>query len=483
MAAARKILAHPLAQLALGALVLLGPALINRAPYLFPDTGTYAQAGFRVLDAFAGRAHPTPDIADSYLAARSPFYGLPFALIVQAGTVWAMAVAQALAAAFTLRLTARAVCPNNRERTYAALIVTLAFGSALAFFVAFMTPDVFAGVAVALAALLALYPETLNTRERALAWTLLVASLTFHATHAMTALIVVPAMIAVQFFRSRKAGTRTLRLAGSALAAALVLMAFSAGANSLRPAPQHAPPFVTARLLADGPGRVWLRQACARDANAYVLCMFKDQALDSDEAILWSGAVGVGVFSVSDVNLRLALIAEQPGFVRDVVLHYPVQSALGALRNTGAQLVNFGLSNDYVMRPESWLGFAASFYPRQILERIGCTAAAACGARPSLQVLTWIHAAVLVLSLGALVAAFAARGRVAPSEERTRFWLLAAVIVAGVAINAALCGAISGPYARYQARIVWLIPMLAILAEARFPLLLPAAQRLLRRPA
>jgi hypothetical protein len=44
-------------------------------------------------------------------------------------------------------------------------------------------------------------------------------------------------------------------------------------------------------------------------------------------------------------------------------------------------------------------------------------------------------------------------------------------LVFGVIVNAAVCGAISGPFARYQARVAWLLPALVIVAEMRFGIL------------
>lgn len=468
MAAVRALLSNPIAQIALGAAFLLAPALINRTPYLFPDTGGYAQAGFRLLDAWTGRPHLVPTIDDSYLAARSHFYGLPYGLIVQIGTIWAVAAVQAMISAFTLHRLARATCPNHSARAYAILIAALTCLSTLPFFIAFMMPDLFAALALAWIALLVFYPDTLSGRERRWVWVLLVAALTFHASHAMTAILLIPALIAVQFARARPDGMRALRLTGSALAAALVLMTISAAANAISPAPQRAPPFLTARLLANGPGRVWLREACARDASAYTICRFKDQPLDRDEPILWSGERGVGVFSMMPVEGRMAMIREQPRFVRDVITHYPLEAALGALGDAAEQLVNMRLSDDYVFGPETWLAYGPNFYMRIQLERAGCINVETCGSRVPLGVLSMVHATAFALGLIALAASFALSRRRAQSADDLRFWMLVGAIAAGVVLNAIVCGAISGPYARYQARVAWLIPMLAILAEARF---------------
>jgi hypothetical protein len=41
------------------------------------------------------------------------------------------------------------------------------------------------------------------------------------------------------------------------------------------------------------------------------------------------------------------------------------------------------------------------------------------------------------------------------------------IIFIGVVLNAAICGVLSGPYDRYQARVIWLVPFAAALALYR----------------
>jgi hypothetical protein len=50
------------------------------------------------------------------------------------------------------------------------------------------------------------------------------------------------------------------------------------------------------------------------------------------------------------------------------------------------------------------------------------------------------------------------------------------VIVAALLANAAVCSLLSGVYDRYQARVTWLLPLLAIVAFHRFRLHRSSAQ-------
>jgi hypothetical protein len=48
-------------------------------------------------------------------------------------------------------------------------------------------------------------------------------------------------------------------------------------------------------------------------------------------------------------------------------------------------------------------------------------------------------------------------------EEKTRLAMFVLTVCSTVVVNGMICGALSGPYDRYQARVVWLVPFLATL--------------------
>jgi hypothetical protein len=48
-------------------------------------------------------------------------------------------------------------------------------------------------------------------------------------------------------------------------------------------------------------------------------------------------------------------------------------------------------------------------------------------------------------------------------EDLQRLLTAGLIIALGVILNAFVCGAISGHFARYQARVVWLVPLMAML--------------------
>jgi hypothetical protein len=54
-------------------------------------------------------------------------------------------------------------------------------------------------------------------------------------------------------------------------------------------------------------------------------------------------------------------------------------------------------------------------------------------------------------------------GRKDASGASQRVMQVAALVVFGVLVNAAVCGAMSGPHNRYEARVAWLIPAIALI--------------------
>jgi hypothetical protein len=476
------LLRQPLAQIGLGAAVLLAPIFYNGWPFLFTDTGTYFQSGYRALYGLVGRREGASLLSDTYLAARSPYYGAPITLLDRAATVWSVVALQAVAAAFALWLLAKAIDLRRQAWSYAILIVGLTCASALPLFVGFVMPDLFAGLALAYGAILITYPERLTKRETIWAWIALVASLAFHATHFMVALAIIPPAIAGAWRFDRERAARALQLGGSALAATAALVILFLIVNALSPTPQRAPPFLTARVLADGPGRTWLRRACSEDPNAYVLCRFKNLKLDQGDPILWSWDKKIGVFTASDLPTRIKLIEEQPRFVLDTVQHEPFAQLYASLRNAALQFIAIGLDSGFRIDGKYWLTYPPDFYLRQVVERINACphGAKKCVTRLPLDAMTTAH--IVFVVLGGLYLALAALLRLGPTwrvsngdrTDWTLFWLAAGFILAGLVVNAVACGVISGPFPRYQARVAWLVPALAMLAEVRFPLIAKA---------
>ena len=71
--------------------------------------------------------------------------------------------------------------------------------------------------------------------------------------------------------------------------------AFSAAVARVTGFAPVRPPFLSARLVEDGPGLDYLRAHCAGGGASFALCRYRDRLPLASDIFLWSGAPGPGV--------------------------------------------------------------------------------------------------------------------------------------------------------------------------------------------
>jgi len=234
------------------------------------------------------------------------------------------------------------------------------------------------------------------------------------------------------------------------------------------------PPFLTARVLADGPGRVYLAKAC-RNGSPYAICAFKWLPLDDSEDILWSDDPERGIFNLSEFRFRQTMEHEDAKFALASVLSDPLGQLKVSLDNWRQQIFNVRL-DEPLLNPGYYLHDA--YWKTTNLPKVIHTAGPRCG-RTARDCDVWFDPEALAILDG--VIAFAAAGYVLFGLRRVGFlgmWskrdfedpvfraaIAAALLLTAVILNAAVCGALSGPFPRYQARIVWLFTASAVLFE------------------
>ena len=480
-----------LVQIVLAAALLMWPLLIAGRPTLFTDTGAYWEQGRTMVveglhldqdapnpfDLITGaqvidrRVAPDPRLFSTFASARSPIYSVLVFATQQLGTLWLTAALQALATAAVMFAIWRLAAPGAARWTYLAMMAALSAATSLAFYASFSMPDIFAGLDILIAIALTLYWDRMDGRTRVGLWSLLTLSLSFHTSHLLVAILLAPAC-AFALWRLG-AAQRTIAVRAGALAAAIgVAVLANIGAAAVTQAitgmPARNPPFLTARLLADGPGRSYLRSACAH-ADPYFLCRFKDRPLDSSDAILWWNDADRGVFMISGFADRLTLEAEQPRFVRGVAMADPLGVAWAGLRDFSLQLTRFYVDDplhDPCQMKRLW------FWGQSTL-RVLVVDPDRCGPADQLLLpplfLYGLHGVVLILAGYALWRRARDRGgarspRLGELGDGERILAATGLAVTAIVANAAICGVLSGPFARYEARLIWLVPMLALLA-------------------
>jgi hypothetical protein len=226
-----------------------------------------------------------------------------------------------------------------------------------------------------------------------------------------------------------------------------------------------SPPFIMARMVADGPGRTYLSAVCAKDEEAYTLCRYKDRDIRSSQDFLWGRDPEKSVFGSADNETRARLSEEQMEFVIGTILFDPVGQLSASAVNFFHQLVNLDLS-EYL--PDADATAALYTNPEYALLGRIVPGASGCIRDPDLCVsrlpTNVLRVSIVLGFIATLVGALAlavrrTSGPVRAMDDRRRavaFLALAGVLLL---VNALVCGALSEPVGRYQVRMIWLFPI------------------------
>ena len=481
-----------LGHILVAAALLLAPTAVNGRPGMFFDTLDYLHSGeaaFAMLGVRLPGLNLTPPTAEAreqlevmqgIAASRSAAYGGFAYLAFRIGGLWLLCAVQALAGAAIVYAFVRAACGRRDRPAYWLTIGGLTLASALPFYCGFAMPDVFAGLAAVALTTLAVYPGALPRAARRALFATAAFALCMHTSNVLLAAALTGVAAGVGGWLARRpwGAVRSAAWTASALALSLALfVGYGAYVRATTGAPLGSPPFLTARVLQDGSGREYLDHACAGGARPYVLCDYKARRLTSVDDILWSRDPHKGVYGAVSPAVRRHLSAQDKRFALGAFMYDPAGQLAASARNAFLSLGALKLTEP-LTGPRRFLG--DGFWRETAMPWL-LPGAAKCAAdlvrcRPRLDVMALyrIDAAAMVAAVAFLAfrltrrdvrAALAAPGRELTVEGR----LVAAALLLGavVVINAGVCGVISGPYARYQARVAWILPMVALATLAR----------------
>lgn len=470
-------------------LTLLGiwPALTNGQPFFYADTTAYIRgADLAIAKAFGNRfatewakdERRTIGIQTSVtdtrqsaseqkpaqrivLAGRSIIYGALLYLGALTGGMWVSIVVQSLVAVYLFFLfVVRTLRLDFRHFLVSWGVLLLA--SSLPFYVSDLMPDVFAGFLILGFGILVAGWERLSNAELAITSVVILFATLSHPTHALL-LIALTTLTAAYAGLIQRSGWRRIRgLVGVAAVCVLLSFlweaAFSFGVTRVLGAPPVRPPFVSATLVSIL-GAPAVSRVCA--SNDFAVCRFQDRFPIDTDRFLWSEDKDSGVFNVADAHTRHALGKEQIRFALAIIPQNPGRFVSGILHDALRQLTVFGL-DEYCYSAQG-LGFFESRLPARDFERMTSTLAA----RSRFYVVfgstvlysTAVFGAIVIVALlsGSLRSASLTSESTAEQQD---VWRTATYIqLAGILLNAIICGGLSAVNNRYEARVIWLIPL------------------------
>jgi hypothetical protein len=438
---------------------LCWPTLINRgAVIVFPDTRSYYVAGRAALTKAIGlfeRSHAaaggSADALDAAIqkarAVRSVFYSLATYIAGDVLSLWLAVGIQAVIVALTLELTFDMVLPG-RPRWHATLfIISLALLTTVSWVVSNAMPDVFTPVAILCAILAVLFWDRLSPARRVALFVAIAGSSVMHLSNPPSVFAVLGVGALLHITRVWRERTRYLVVGAAVVVALGTTLAVSVVGFKQWTLSPNAPPFLLARSLDDGPGKLYLREHCPQ--IGLDMCKHLDRLDVGDNDFIWHEN---GVYSSVPLDEAAILRSEDKRIYVAAALEHPWMQLRAIIVNSLGQLGLFTL-DEYMIPSYGYANDADQ--PDRFTMYIRPTEA------------FWETALAvpeyLIVIAGFVFPAYLwSRGRLAAIDRS--FFIL---VLTGVLANALVCGGFSIPAPRYEARVIWLLPMTALLFAYR----------------
>lgn len=359
------------------------------------------------------------------------------------------------------RLSVRGLSHAPRSSSISLAAVGLAAVGSLSFYVAFLMPDMLAPVLLVSAALLAAYAPRMRIWELCLVTALGILAITASPSHLAIGLILMPILL-LRSVLSRS----PRRWLGSVLFLVVLLagvgeqMVLRLAAKQVESAEVIYRPFLTARLIQDGPGYSYLLDMCPVDPEPS--CALLEALSASDDPtrftatnISFSRNPTTGSFQLMPADDQRRVAQQQFRFFLDVLVDRPLETSWAIIGNVYRQLtlnsVNMTLQTDEIV--EQATGMAGMAWGEFAAGRLTADTGWLAIANPAQSVL-YLLAALCVLG-------FLFSGRLPPAVAT-----FLVMILIGVVANAIVCGVLSQPANRYGARVIWLLPVAAVIGGA-----------------
>jgi hypothetical protein len=352
-----------------------------------------------------------------------------------------LVLAQALLTGLVSVIVLDFFAPTSRKRRLATAAV-LAFATPVAFVACLALPDIFTGLLVIAIILPAVGESRLSLAAKLFLAAVGIFGVTAHSSHPPLA-AGLTLIITIWLIISWRRGDHSAPRAWAWAAAPVILgLALTVGANRVGFGDASVAakrfPLTLARSVADGPGRWYLEKHCA--IEHFAICEVFPHGFPHDvNAFLW-GRTGIDERASPKQLDRIR--AEEVAVVAAATREYLGIELLHLSTSFVRQLVK--------IRPE------ATFDQRvQLDQQKVPRVVPASGLTPTTGLL--IQWTSLLAAAVSLVWIWQRHRSLAASER-----LAVMLTIAALLINAAICVYFSGVAHRYQARVVWLIPLLAL---------------------
>jgi hypothetical protein len=463
------VLLMPWSTILLCSLLLSVPALVNGYPLVWSDSGTYVGQAITLT---GSTLHP-------------PYYSLFLFPLHLRLSLWPIVFAQGIFVSIILYLIVKVIGYKRPLLFLAALTAILTLFTSLPWLSSEILTDVFAGLVILVIFMLACTWDRLRTAER---WFLVVGltiMLCFHPTFPALTILVTGFVSALNLVRraERIVILRTLMvLLGPAWLALLAMVVYSEALIHHVAIVPDGPSLVLAKVIADGPGRVYLHEACDAGAN-YELCAYIDKMPTDEMEFLYSNENPWGKV-IRKVGIEGARI-EASNIVMNAIRRYPLWQIEQSINNFARQLTMFrgielplcstadnGEQLTWCLKRFHITEVVSKYFPSEIHQFM--TSLQNSNRLPMGFLYSVDEIVVIISAIFCVTMAYRwwwPGGRPEPLLSD-----LLGVIIVGVVSNAAVTGILSEPMDRYGGRVIWLLPFFVVLVFGQLTVFHPQPQ-------
>jgi hypothetical protein len=256
-------------------------------------------------------------------------------------TPWPIVALQCFLVAYVVWLVVRSISPLHTVACYMVLVLPLSLLTSASWYAAFIMPDILGPVLYLSVYLLVFARETLSRAERLALYIIAFAGVTAHASHFLLAAGLCVLLLLFAAFERRPFPGRfpalgeVASIIALAAAAQMALHGYLYGKPSLN---GERPPYLMARVTADGPGRWYLEQHCPQ--LHWLVCNHLGALTSDPDDFLWAPD---GVYDSSSSAERVEIDREEMPLVLAAIRTYPREQLMKSAANFRDQLLAFGL--------------------------------------------------------------------------------------------------------------------------------------------
>ena len=208
----------------------------------------------------------------------------------------------------------------------------------------------------------------------------------------------------------------------------------------------RTPPFLLARSIINGPGRLYLEENCHKPGKDYFVCGHLGDMPPSVAEFLWDPR---GIYMSATPDQRARIRAEQTEIVLNAAAAHPWTQLRSSFENVWRNLITFHVRDFRIELglQDDELGYRAS---------VKSPSVAIVAARETSSQFIYASTVISLVFLVGLVIRFGF------SALPPVTWFVFFALIS----NATITGALSSEAPRYQARVIWLVPLVTIVCAA-----------------